>query len=72
MNPQRPLPANWQRLLTYLSRADGPQRPLDIGVALGMKNPGGILRRMREHGLVRQVKRGLYAVAEQTEPAGEK
>jgi hypothetical protein len=64
-SPQRRLPANWQRILTYLSRVEVPQRPVDIGVTLGMKNPGGILRRMRERGLVQQMKRGLYQIAEQ-------
>ena len=67
---QQRLPANWQRILTYLSRAEGPQRPVDIGVALGMKNPGRILRRMRERGLVRQMQRGLYEVVEKTERTG--
>jgi hypothetical protein len=64
--------ANWQRILAYLSRVEGPERPVDIGVALGMKNPGGILRRMRERGLVRQMKRGLYEVVEKAEQEGEK
>jgi sRNA-binding protein len=71
ISPQRRLPANWQRILTYLSRADGPQRPVDIGLALEMKNPGGILRRMRERGLVQQMKRGLYEAAEKAEQEGE-
>jgi hypothetical protein len=43
---------------------------VDIGLALGMKNPGGILRRMRERGLVRQMKRGLYEVVEKAEQEG--
>jgi sRNA-binding protein len=68
---QQRLPTNWRRILTYLSRADGPQRPVDIGLALGMKNPGGMLRRMRERGLVQQTKRGLYEVAEKAEQEGE-
>ena len=65
ISSQRRLPANWQRILAYLSRVEGPERPVDIGVALEMKNLGGILRRMRERGLVRQMKRGLYQIAEQ-------
>ena len=69
--PHRRLPTNWRRILTYLSKAEGPQRPVDIGVALGMKNPGGILRRMRERGLVRQMERGLYEAAEKAEQEGE-
>jgi len=56
----RPLPDTWQRLLSYLATAESPQRPVDIGVALGMNNPGSILRRMRERGLVQQVSRGRY------------
>ena len=71
ISPHRRLPANWQRILTYLSRAEGPERPVDIGVALGMKNPGGILRRMRERGLVQQMKRGLYEAAEKAKQKGE-
>jgi hypothetical protein len=35
-----------------------------------MKNPGGILRRMLERGLVQQMKRGLYQVAENAEQEG--
>lgn len=57
---ERRLPDPWQRILSYLATSAGPQRPVDIGVALGMNNPGGILRRMRERGLVQQVSRGLY------------
>jgi hypothetical protein len=72
MLPLRRLPTNWRRILAYLSRVEGPQRPVDIGVALGMKNPGGILRRMRERGLVRQMKRGLYEAAEKAKQEGEK
>jgi sRNA-binding protein len=59
----RPLPDTWQRLLSYLATADGPQRPVDIGVALGMNHPGSMLRRMRERGLVQQVTRGRYELA---------
>jgi sRNA-binding protein len=59
----RPLPDTWQRLLSYLATADGPQRPVDIGVALGMNHPGSMLRRMRERGLVQQVSRGRYELA---------
>jgi sRNA-binding protein len=70
ISPHRRLPTNWQRILAYLSRVENPQRPVDIGVALGMKNPGGILRRMRERGLVRQMKRGLYEAAEKAEQEG--
>jgi Mn-dependent DtxR family transcriptional regulator len=55
-----------------LSRAEGPQRSVDIGVALGMKNPGAMLRRMRERGLVRQITRGLYELAEKAKQEGEK
>jgi hypothetical protein len=72
MLPYRGLPTNWRRILAYLSRVEGPQRTADIGLALGMKNPGGILRRMRERGLVQQRKRGLYEVAEKAEHKGEK
>jgi ProP effector len=61
--PPRRLPATWQRILSHLSAADGPQRPVDIGAALGMNHPGGMLRRMRERGLVRQIQRGLYEIA---------
>jgi sRNA-binding protein len=59
----RPLPDTWQRLLSYLATAAGPQRPVDIGAALGMNNPGSMLRRMRERGLVQQVSRGRYELA---------
>jgi sRNA-binding protein len=59
---ERPLPDTWQRVLSYLATAAGPQRPVDIGVALGMNHPGGILRRMRERGLVQQVSRGRYEI----------
>ena len=58
----RRLPETWQRILSCLSTAEGPQRPVAIGVALGLHNPGGILRRMRERGLVQQVSRGLYEI----------
>jgi sRNA-binding protein len=58
----RPLPDTWQRVLSYLATAAGSQRPVDIGVALGLNYPGGILRRMRERGLVRQVTRGRYEI----------
>jgi sRNA-binding protein len=68
--PHRRLPTNWQGILAYLSTAEGPQRPADIGLALEMKNPGGILRRMLERGLVQQMKRGLYQVAENAEQEG--
>ena len=61
-HPERRLPDTWQRILSYLATSAGPQRPVDIGVALGMNNPGGILRRMRERGLVRQVTRGRYEI----------
>jgi hypothetical protein len=70
MLPYRGLPTNWRRILSYLSAAQGPQRPVDIGLALGMKNPAGILRRMRECGLVQQIKRGLYEAAEKAEQEG--
>jgi sRNA-binding protein len=70
ISPQRRLPATWQSILTYLSRIEGPERPVDIGLALGMKNPGAILRRMRERGLVRQITRGLYEAAEKAEQEG--
>jgi hypothetical protein len=46
------------RRYSYLSTAEGPQRPMEIDAALGMKNPGGILRSMRAHGLVQQIQRG--------------
>jgi sRNA-binding protein len=59
---ERRLPETWQRILSYLATSAGPQRPVAIGVALGMNNPGGILRRMRERGLVQQVTRGLYEI----------
>ena len=59
---ERRLPVTWQRILSYLATSAGPQRPVDIGVALGMNNPGGILRRMRERGLVQQVSRGRYDI----------
>ena len=59
---ERRLPDTWQRIFSYLATSAGPQRPLDIGVALGMHNPGGILRRMRERGLVQQVTRGRYEI----------
>jgi sRNA-binding protein len=59
---ERRLPDTWQRILSYLATAAGPQRPVDIGVALGMNHPSGILRRMRERGLVQQVTRGLYEI----------
>ena len=59
---ERRLPDTWQRILSYLATSAGPQRPVDIGVALGMNNAGGILRRMRERGLVQQVSRGRYAI----------
>jgi ProP effector len=59
---ERRLPETWQRILSYLATAAGPQRPVDIGVALGMNHPSGILRRMRERGLVQQVTRGLYEI----------
>ena len=71
-SPQQRLPATWQRILTYLSRAECPERAADIGLALGMKNPGAMLRRMRERGLVRQITRGLYEAAEKAEQEGEK
>jgi sRNA-binding protein len=61
--PPRRLPATWQRILAHLSVADGPQRPVDIGAALGMNHPGSMLRRMRDRGLVRQIQRGLYEIA---------
>ena len=59
---ERRVPDTWQRILSYLATSAGPQRPVDIGVALGMNNPGGILRRMRERGLVQQVTRGRYEI----------
>jgi sRNA-binding protein len=59
---ERRLPDTWQRILSYLETATGPQRPVAIGVALGMNNPGDMLRRMRERGLVQQVSRGLYEI----------
>ena len=59
---ERRLPDTWQRILSYLATSAGPQRPVDIGVALGMNNPGGILRRMRERGLVQQVSSGRYEI----------
>ena len=62
----RPLPDTWQRVLSYLATAAGPQRPVDIGVALGMNHPGGILRRMRERGLVQQVSRGRYEITSES------
>jgi hypothetical protein len=68
--PHRRLPTNWQGILAYLSTAEGPQRPADIGLALEMKNPGDTLRRMLERGLVQQMKRGLYQVAENAEQEG--
>jgi hypothetical protein len=36
-----------------------------------MKNPGGILRQMRERGLVQQIKRGFYEAAEKAEQEGD-
>src|SRR5688572_29953321 len=62
----RPLPDTWQRVLSYLATAAGPQRPVDIGVALAMNHPGGILRRMRERGLVQQVSRGRYEITSES------
>ena len=59
---ERRLPDTWQRILSYLATAAGPQRPMAIGVALGMNNPGGILRRMQARGLVQQASRGLYEI----------
>jgi sRNA-binding protein len=56
----RPLPDTWQRLLSHLATAAGPQRPVDIGAALGVNHPGSMLRRMRARGLVQQVSRGRY------------
>jgi len=62
MRHERRLPETWQRILSYLATAEDPQRPVTIGVALGMNHPGGMLRRMRERGLVQQVTRGLYEI----------
>jgi sRNA-binding protein len=64
-HPERRLPDTWQRILSCLETTEGPQRPVAIGVALGLHNPGGILRRMRERGLVQQVSRGLYELTSQ-------
>ena len=61
-HPERRLPDTWQRVLSYLATTEGPQRPVAIGVALRMNNPGSVLRRMRERGLVQQVARGLYEI----------
>jgi sRNA-binding protein len=63
---ERRLPDTWQRVLSYLTTAASPQRPVDIGVALAINHPGDILRRMRARGLVQQVRRGLYEITSES------
>jgi hypothetical protein len=59
-----PMPQRWHVVLTYFQDHPGPQSPAAVGLGLGWGNGvvGGILRRMRQRGLL-QGQAGSYELA---------
>lgn len=51
-----PMPARWYEVLRYFESHPEPQSPAAVGLALGWKSGvvGGLLRRMKQHGLLSQ------------------